>query len=406
MAYFIPTKSGSKGPFGTDVLERLVAEGKIPPGFPVICAETGRRLPVEEAIDDSLALPVDADLETDLVPPADAGAAAPAGEETTPPRPVRGGPVRKSMLRPSLRRPLPVGGGRGPGHPPAPARPAAPGDGLVARAAVPARTRFHHRTVGSVAAVKSPATPSALAASGIILFLLVLLHSAVKRGARGWELIGGAIGGAAVLLMFSAALAATITTLVGWKGNRFAGILIGTSLFCGLGSFGVLSGARRDGDAGPEAGVEPSPPISFRADLYEVTPAPGWGRSAIPAIASADIQLAHLGSQSIFMVIVIEKRDFEEVPALDAFARECRENFLKATLGSQLIWGPEAVSGKGLPGIRCGISKVEKGLRLEGIQAILSGRNAFLQVYAIGPVSGIAARRGDIDRMLASIRER
>jgi hypothetical protein len=52
LEYFIPTRFGKQGPFGPEVLERLVAEGKILGGMSVISADSGRRIPIEEAIGD------------------------------------------------------------------------------------------------------------------------------------------------------------------------------------------------------------------------------------------------------------------------------------------------------------------------------------------------------------------
>jgi hypothetical protein len=50
MEFFVPTRSGRKGPFGPEALAKLLEEGKVPAGIQVTCADSGSRVPLEEAI--------------------------------------------------------------------------------------------------------------------------------------------------------------------------------------------------------------------------------------------------------------------------------------------------------------------------------------------------------------------
>jgi hypothetical protein len=131
-AYLIPTKTGPKGPFTEEQIRRLAGEGKLPPGFRVLEAETRRPVVVEEILGPQL-------LDADLVGEGGPEAAAP----TEPPPaagPARCGPVRKRLgLRGKtlrlggIRKPAPAGiGGRGA---PAAGRPSALRGGAARHAA-------------------------------------------------------------------------------------------------------------------------------------------------------------------------------------------------------------------------------------------------------------------------------
>jgi len=252
-------------------------------------------------------------------------------------RPSAAGPGRPGQEEhaASLRRPLrraadegPATRRRPPGRPP-PATASCAGRGAGPDEVPP--PGGESRRPGEV-----PGDPIALAASGIILLLL----SSSPSGERERRVDRMAIGSAAVGLMVSAAWPPRSPRSSAGRATGFAGILIGTSLVCGIGPFGVPSGERRGGEAGRERPPGPrARSRSGRTFMRSRRPPAGCGRPS-PRSPRRTSSSPTSGARPLFIVIVVEKRDFEEVPTLEEYALQLRENFLQGTPGGHMIWGP------------------------------------------------------------------
>ncbi len=363
MKFFLLTSSGKEGPFDSEALRRQLVEGSVLPGTTVMSADSDSHLPIEEAIAMSKVPTTESGLRPGFTSPASRGVASDNGGEASPLEPVRRPVAPKTRLPRGLRRPLP--------------------------APTPKTSR---------------AVKLAFAGSALILFGLSLIGSAAFSPARGPAvLVTEALLSTAAFLAVSAGTAAVFNSyLVGdnSSSNRFAVILLGSTLVLAALLIVLSLSFGRGGHGGSTAAALPPAPILFRDGKFEITPAPDWDRGEN---LSGELDLIQFFSVSILRIDVIPWTKPGPLLFAGMPAKAWEEAI--APFKGQITWGPQPLTTGSLPALWAGFKSGDEAGR-DGIVTVLAAKDSLLVVLVTGTASGLAERRGEIDAMIASIRPR